>query len=121
MTKEKGRMGQLKAMKKQMKGNTSRRIKTVEEAFQEGLTRGFKNGYERGAKETIKFYSNLTTNVETLYEVPGIGPERYSLILHHLGFPQISIKESKQSGIKRLPATSQENHELGTSEQLTAF
>lgn len=117
MTKEKGRMGQLRAMKKQTKGNTARRIKTAEEAYKEG----FVKGYQSGARETIKFYSDLTTNVETLYDIPGIGPERYSRILQHLGFPQIGIKESKQSGIKRVSAISKENNELGASEQLTAF
>jgi hypothetical protein len=92
--------------KKLKKTDEVRRVKNARESFIEG--------YRAGARETIKFYTNLTNRVETLYLVDGIGEQRYKAVLEHLGFPTISIKESKASGITAISNQRTTDNELGT-------
>lgn len=114
--------------KKLKKNDENRKLKTTREAYTEGYAKGlqgledaYRRGHKDGAMETIKFYHDLTVQVETLHEIPGIGPERYRLILEHLTFPFVDIEESRKSGIKSLSRSSQADDELETNEQLTAF
>ena len=76
-------MGSLRGIKKATNGIAAKRVKTAQEAFQEG----FKAGTLIGAKQTSELFCDA---LETLQGIEGIGPKRYKAILKHFGYDDVS-------------------------------
>lgn len=90
-------MGQLRAMKRQGNTNTAKRIKTLEEAYAEGLKEGIAKGMQIGREKAAE--AGVITGwtkacdhfLDVLYhldQVDDIGPKRYQKIIERFGYKE---------------------------------
>lgn len=93
-----------KIKQRQTELRIGKRLKTNEEAFREG--------FKAGNKETLDYVVDKLNRISTLHEIEGIGKQRFTAILLHLGFTEKEIKEYLPHGLTNLPNNSQTNDEL---------
>ena len=96
------------SMTKKLKKAPTKRLKNMAEVYAEAFEAGKKEGYRKGrvdgATDTINLFCDA---LQTLQQVPDIGPKRYKKILKHLGYlDQMELtKENRwrldgQNGVK---------------------
>lgn len=94
-------MGQIRTIKRAMNTKGAQRIKTVEEAYKEGLAKGYHlaiRDLRKGIDEAVSIFLERLSTVD---QIPDIGPKRYQNILNHFGYldkEELQVEEQKDKG-----------------------